>query len=42
MKDREGREWDVLMRAAMRFEFVKDEGAKHGGVAVEEFEDFRG
>jgi hypothetical protein len=38
VKDLQGREWDTKTPAAFKFEYVKQEGAKHGGITIKRTE----
>lgn len=39
-KDRNGKEWDVVIPSAFHFEYVKDGGAKHDGILLRRSELF--
>lgn len=34
VRDGSGREWDVVTKGAFHFEYVRVEGAKHGGILL--------
>lgn len=34
VRDRQGREWDVRVPSAFRFQYVRHEGAKHDGILL--------
>lgn len=38
VKDQSGKEWDVKVRSAFRFLYVKKEGAAHGGIELKRTE----